>query len=294
MHKLIQNVINIFGEDGKIWIDKLPGTVEILADHWNLSKLIPADNMSFNYVVKAICNTDQPVVLKIGFDVNVIADEVRALAYFDGNASVRLIDYNEKYNALLLQQAIPGTSLKSFYPANDKFVIDCYVDTVQKLLDKPLPNKHSFRHISDWLKAIDRFKSKQLPKYLLEKAIHLKNVLLASMRTEILLHGDLHHDNVLKNGDTWLTIDPKGIIGEPEFEIAAFDFIHDAELVRDLEIKELFLNRVKTIAERSNLNAERIRDWVFVRLVLSAVWYIEDNGDPGSAIKLAKVLVDFC
>ena len=181
MHKLTQNVINILGENGKKWIANLPNTIEILADHWSLSNLVPVDNMTFNYVAKAIDNSNQPIILKIGFDTNVISDEKRALIYFDGNASIRLIDYNEKYNALLLQQAIPGTTLKSLYPANDKFVIDCYVDTVQKLLDKPLNNKNNFRHISDWLKILDDFKSDKLPEYLLKKAIHLKNTLLASM-----------------------------------------------------------------------------------------------------------------
>jgi streptomycin 6-kinase len=46
------------------------------------------------------------------------------------------------------------------------------------------------------------------------------------------------------------------------------------------------------VAERSNLSAERIRDWVLVRLVLSAVWHIEDNGDSGLTIKLAEILND--
>ena len=290
MHKLAQNVINILGENGKKWITNLPNTIEILADRWNLSNLVPVDNMTFNYVAKAIYNSNQPVVLKIGFDTNVISDEKRALIYFDGNASIRLIDYNEKYNALLLQQAIPGTTLKSLYPANDKFVIDCYVDTVQKLLDKPLNNKNGFRHISDWLKILDGFKSDKLPEYLLKKAIHLKNILLASIKTEILLHGDLHQDNILKNNDTWLAIDPKGIIGEPEFEVAAFDFIHGTELTNNLEAKKLFLDRINILAKRSNLSAERIRNWTLVRLILSATWHIEDNGDPGLAVELAEIL----
>jgi len=290
MHKLAQNVINILGENGKKWIADLPSTIKILADHWNLSNLVSVDNMTFNYVAKAIYNSNQPVVLKIGFDTNVISDEKRALIYFDGNASIRLIDYNEKYNALLLQQAIPGTTLKSLYPANNKFVIDCYVDTVQKLLDKPLDNKNSFRHISDWLKILDNFKSDKLPEYLLKKAIHLKNILLASMKIEILLHGDLHQDNILKNNDTWLAIDPKGIIGESEFEVAAFDFIHGTELTNNLEAKKLFLDRINILAKRSNLSAERIRNWTLVRLILSAAWHIEDNGDPGLDIKLAEIL----
>lgn len=292
MNKLTQNVVNILGENGKKWIANLPGTIEILADYWNLSHLVPVDNMSFNYVAKAIDNSNQAVVLKIGFDTSVIADEKRALTYFDGNASIRLIDYNEKYNALLLQQATPGTTLKSLYPANDKFVIDCYVDTVQKLLNKPLNSKNGFRYISDWLKMLDGFKSDKLPEYLLKKAIYLKNTLLASMKTEIVLHGDLHQDNILKDNDRWLAIDPKGIIGEPEFEIAAFDFIHDTELTNNLDTKKLFLNRMNIIAERSNLSAERIKNWTLVRLILSAVWHIEDNGDPGLSIKLAEMLSD--
>jgi streptomycin 6-kinase len=293
MYKLTQNVTNILGENGKTWIANLPNTVAILMKYWNLSNLLPVNNMTFNYVAKAISNGAQPVVLKIGFDAKVIADEMKALTYFDGHASILLLDYNEKYNALLLQQAIPGTSLKSLYPANENFVIDCYVYTVQRLLDKPLPGKCSFRHISDWLGAIDRIKPEQLPEYLLEKAIYLKNILLASMRTEIVLHGDLHHDNILKDGDTWLTIDPKGIIGEPEFEIAAFDFIHNTEFTGDIDIKKLFLTRIKLVAERTGLSAERIQSWVFVRLILSAAWYIEDNGDPSWAIKLAEMLAAF-
>ena len=44
------------------------------------------------------------------------------------------------------------------------------------------------------------------------------------------------------------------------------------------------------MAAKSNLSAERIKGWVLVRLVLSAAWHIEDNGDPSLAIKLAEIL----
>jgi len=291
MLKLTQNVIHILGESGKTWIANLPKTTETLVDHWSLTSLIPISDLTFNYVIKATYNNNQPVVLKIGFDADAIISEKQALAHFDGNASIRLIDYNKKYNALLLQQAIPGTSLKSLYPVNDKFVIDCYVDTMLKLLNKPLPKTHSFPHIRDWLKAIDECRSDLLPKHLLEKAIYLKNTLLASMKTEVLLHGDLHHDNILKNGNTWLTIDPKGVVGEPEFDVAAFDFIHNSELTNDLDIKKLLLARIELIAKESNLSVERIEHWVFVRLVLSIAWSVEDNTDSSLAIKLAKLLM---
>lgn len=54
--------------------------------------------------------------------------------------------------------------------------------------------------------------------------------MLSSRKPFIFLHGDLHQDNILKQGNGWLAIDPKGVIGEAEFEIAAFDFMYIREL----------------------------------------------------------------
>jgi len=202
MKNLRKNAINILGKEGNIWLSHLPNTIEILADHWNLSSIHPVDNMTYHYVAKAMQGGSRPVILKIGFDKISIVNEKRALAYFDGNASIQIIDYNQNYNSLLLQQAIPGViSLKSFYPHKDRFVIDSYVTTVKKLLAKPLISRgYHFPHISDWLIAIDTVAPSQLPEYLLKKAMHLKNTLLASLNIEYLLHGDLHHDNIIKDG----------------------------------------------------------------------------------------------
>lgn len=288
MKILTNNIKNVFGDKGIKWLNALPTLIEKLAADWKLSHLVPVDNMSFNYVAKAISHSNQPVILKISCDAQSIAEERQALLYFDGNASIRIFDYSEECNAMLLEQAIPGTTLKSLYPNQVEFVMDCYVSTMQKLHSKNMPKNHNYRHISDWLKAIDKLKPDQLPDGMLRKAINSKNALLASPGKEVFLHGDLHHDNILKNNDQWLAIDPKGIVGEPEFEIAAFDFIHSSELTSKSEIQKLFETRAEIIAKKANLNLQRIKDWVFIRLILSAAWSIEDNGDPSWAIKLAE------
>ncbi|HEX4046088.1 MAG TPA: aminoglycoside phosphotransferase family protein [Gammaproteobacteria bacterium] len=292
MNKLIENVTNIFGEQGSEWINNLPNTVEALAKHWQLRQILPVDNMTYNYVAKAITSTNKPVVLKISCDKKSSGEEMQALMYFDGNASVRLLDHNEKYHAMLLDQAIPGTTLKSFYPAQIEYVMDCYAATMNKLHSKRLPSQHHYRHISDWLKAIDRLTANHFPAGMFDHAIQIKNKLLSTMQQELFLHGDLHHDNLIKNNDEWLTIDPKGIIGDAEFEIAAFDFIHPSEFHLQTGIKNLFAKRIDILAEKSKLNAARIKDWVFVRLILSAAWSIEDNCEIGWDIELAKSLVD--
>ena len=101
----------------------------------------------------------------------------------------------------------------------------------------------------------------------------------------------MNHDNILQHGNEWLAIDPKGVVGEPEFEIAAFDFMYIAEQADKINVKILFEKRIELLAEKSGLDAQRIKDWVFVRLILMAAWCIEDKDDPQWAIKLAEILV---
>jgi streptomycin 6-kinase len=187
MNKLTQNVINMLGEKGKAWLTSLPSTIEILVDHWKLKNLVSVDNMTFNYVAKAITSANQPVILKISFDEKNISGEIQALKYFDGSGSIHLITHNEKYHALLLQQAVPGTTLKSLYPSQVEYVMDCYIDTMGKLHNKYLSNKNNYHHISDWLMAIDKLTDHDCPSHLVKKAIALKNELLASMTAEIFL-----------------------------------------------------------------------------------------------------------
>ncbi|OAI48533.1 hypothetical protein AYO45_00940 [Gammaproteobacteria bacterium SCGC AG-212-F23] len=291
MDKLAENITNTFGAKGEQWIADLPDIIDKLTTHWQLTHLNPVNNMSFHFVAKATLNNNQAAVLKIGCDEKSVKDEMLALQYFNGTASVKLIDYHEKYYALLLHQAIPGITLKSFYPEKLEYVIECYVNTMQKLHEKHLPSRHPFRHISDWLKSIDKVTSKLIPAHLLEKAIATKNKLLATSSKQVLLHGDLHHDNLLQDGNTWVTIDPKGIVGEPEFEIAAFDFMYINELANNPDTKQIFAKRIKMLAHQANLDASRIKAWVFVRLILMAAWCIEDNHDPKWVIKLAEAII---
>lgn len=292
MKILTQNITNSYGEKGKDWINSLPMVINILADHWGLSQVIPFSNMTFNYVAKAILNRGHPVVLKIGYEQGPIVNERLALKRLGSSGSIKLIHFNSQYHALLLQQAIPGITLKSLYPQQMDYVINSYVEMMQKLHGKSLSDKYKYDHIADWLTVLDNPGSEKIPASLLNRAINLRNRLLSSMRPLIFLHGDLHHDNVLKHGNEWVAIDPKGVIGEAEFEIAAFDFMYVPELAITADVKEIIAARIDLLAQKANLDAQRIKDWMFVRLVLMAAWFIEDNGDPIWAIKLAELLIE--
>ncbi len=290
METLKQNIANLYGSKGTNWIDYLPTIVAALTSDWKLSEITPVSNMTFNYVAKAILNTKEPVVLKISYDEQSIINEKRALANLCPQGSIKLLNYDNRYNALLLQQAIPGITLKSLHQDNPDYVMDCYVETMRRLHFQQLPKESNHPSVADWLKVLDEPNLTQIPTTLLYKAIELRNKMLSSPKPLIFLHGDLHHDNILKHGTEWLAIDPKGVIGEVEFEIAAFDFMNINELSVTTDVKNIFAKRVQLLAQKSGLDTSRIRDWVFVRLILMAAWFIEDKGDPGWAIKLAELI----
>lgn len=291
MKTLKQNIINLYGSQGAEWIVNLPVLITALTNHWGLRGVIPVSNMTFNYVAKAILDSGEPVVLKISYDRQSILNEQQALASLGFGGAIKLIDYHSKYNALLLQQAVPGIALKSLYPEQQNYVMDCYVETMQRLHhNQPQHNQSNHPQVADWLTVFDSPALQQIPVHLLDKAIVLRNKLLSAPKPLIFLHGDLHHDNILKHGNEWLAIDPKGVIGEAEFELAAFDFMYINALATTRDVKNLFAKRVDLLAQKSGLDAQRINDWVFVRLILMAAWFIEDNGNPNWAIKLAQLL----
>lgn len=283
-----KNIISVYGRKGKDWLLDLDRKVQILQKHWQLSQISPVENMTYNYVAKAVNPHNIPVVLKIVCDEKCFLDEINALKHFNGKGSIDLIDFYPEYQALLLQQAIPGTSLKSFYPEKIDFVMDAYVSVVKRIHNHPLPEKGKFSFIDSWLEALDRVKLNKIPKPLIDKALQLKNNLLRSMKDIRLLHGDLHLENILQNGNEWLCIDPKGVLGEIAFEIAAFDFLDQDEINKNASAE--FNDRIGKIASKAGLSFQRVKDWVFVRLILSAAWFIEDKQDPSKPLKLVELL----
>lgn len=289
---LKKNITSIYKKAGQTWISQLHAIVDLMCINWKLNDIKPVDNMTYHFVAKASSSLHQKVVLKIGCDKKALENERQALTFFDGNGAVKLLDFNEEYNAILIEQAIPGYSLKSIYLDHLDEAIDAYSKTIHKLHHSEISNNYSFPHISDWLDAIDNASKDKMPKNLIEKAVSLKNKLLSTISKEKLLHGDLHHDNILQHGNEWIIIDPKGVIGDVEFEAAAFDFISTTEFAACKNPKETMLARIEYLAKKSSLNQERLIDWVYVRLILMAAWMVEDNGDPAWPINLAKVLYE--
>lgn len=267
LNKLEENILNIYGEKGKVWLQHLPHEVKKISELWGLRDLKPFDNLTFNYVLSGF-KEDQPIVLKLSLDFQALNREVKALALFKGYGGIPVLNYME--GALLLQGFPNSTSLKNCANKKESLRIACEV--MKRLHQAPCPKENLFPKIQDLMATLD--KNWDIPRDLLYKARNLKDQLLPTISNPILLHGDLHRNNILLVEQNRFVLDPKGIIGAPENEIWAF--VEDPST--DLEF----------IAQYFNFDLEMVSKWYFVHIILSACWNVEDNIDPRYFLDIAK------
>jgi streptomycin 6-kinase len=99
--------------------------------------------------------------------------------------------------------------------------------------------------------------------------------LLTSPRELSVLHGDIHHDNVLDFGERgWLVIDPKRLYGERAFDYANIFCNPNYGVATDPDI---FLRRVEQVCQLAGLDRQRLLQWILAWAGLSAAWFMEDG-----------------
>jgi streptomycin 6-kinase len=238
---------------------------------------------------------NQPVVLKV---IRQPGDEWRCgevLESFDGKGMVRVYEYSE--GAVLLERLNPGTSLTGLaLSGRDEEATEILAEVIQRM-SHPRESLEAFVTVQDWGKGFHRYLASgdhQIPNSLVEQAQHLYGELCASQQGARLLHGDLQHHNVLFDDERgWVAIDPKGVVGEIEYEIGA-------SLRNPSEAPELFASpetverRLRRYAARLKLDPDRALRWGFAQAVLSAIWSVEDGFAVDAntpSIELAKAIL---
>jgi streptomycin 6-kinase len=223
-----------------------------------------------------------PVVLKVGKDVEI-------LDLFDGKGTARVYEHAE--GAVLLELVAPATPLASLTCAgHDERASEVLAGVIAEM--SPRAPAATVPTVPDWGKSLAQ-PSGAIPDALLSEARRVYFELAHSQSHVRLLHGDLHHHNVLFDSRRgWLAIDPKGVIGELEYEVGA-------ALRNPCERPDLFTQaatiekRVACFARVLSLDPARILAWGFAQAVLAAVWEVEDQGilDAGHAwIALADAI----
>lgn len=282
-----RNIISIYGEQGKKWLAELPNLSQELADSWQLNELKPITNLSYNYVLAGL-QKEKPIILKLSLDVEALSNEAKTLRAFNSSAVVKVLA--EKKGALLLQRAVPGYSLKSYWPNQEKESLEIACTLISQLAQAPLAEKEAFPAINHWLSILD--KDQDIPELYLQKSREFRDYLLKTSSEAYLLHADLHHDNILKNDKNWIVIDPKGVMGELCYEVAAFIRNPIPELLESETVWRIIDDRIAHFAYSLKLDPMRIRQWCFVQSVLAWCWNIEDGLDTSYFRKITEIFAE--
>lgn len=281
------------GDDGRLWIERLPALIARCAHRWTLTVHPPYDNLSYNYVMPVERADGAPAVLKIGFPAdNELQTELAALEQVAGRGMARLLEADPEQSVMLLERVEPGTPLTTLA---DDDTATRIAATVMARIWQPVAEPGRFPAIADWGQGFGRMRlrfaggSGPIPPQLADRAELLFAELLATQAEPVLLHGDLHHDNILSRRDgAWLAIDPKGVTGEPAYETGAF-LRNPGWLAGTPDAANLTRRRIAIFAELLGLGRERLLGWAVAQAVLSAWWCIEDNAD---CLDQAIVLAD--
>jgi streptomycin 6-kinase len=220
---------------------------------------------------------DRSVVLKITKQSGDESHSGKVLRAFAGDGAVRV--YESETDAVLLERLEPGEQLVNVVKRkDDEEATKILAQVIARLAHHQAPAESPT--LADWGRGFDRYLNsgdQQIPRALVDEARELYQDLTSSQGKTMLLHGDLHHYNVLFDNERgWVAIDPKGVVGELEYEIGAI-------LRNPFELPELFSDpavverRLETLTGLLSLNYSRALTWSFAQAILSAIWGVEDG-----------------
>jgi streptomycin 6-kinase len=208
------------------------------------------------------------------------------LAWWQGQGAVSVLEYEagsllmERPTGLdsLLQRALEG---------EDDFAVATLCRTAQALHTDQPSDPPPTPDLATWFSAL---LTSENPQPEIVTGQRIAHRLLSSERDRVILHGDIHHRNVLDSGDgRWLAIDPKGIVGERTFDYCNI-FRNPTESIATDRAR--FVDRVERIVFLAELDRHRLLAWIASFCALSLAWDYYPEGSPDADRTVFRFALD--
>jgi streptomycin 6-kinase len=291
---LRETIEGVHGERGRQWLIVLPALLSEYSSRWSLELDEPFEDLSYNLVLPGRMNDGTEIVLKAGVPCPELLTEAAALSLFGEDVAVRLLYHDDHRGILLMERISPGTPLHK--AQDDEDATRTAARLMLRLWRRP-PREHPFPTLAVWFYAFERLRSRfeggtgPFPPELIERAEKIFFKLNESSDRNLILHGDLHHANILCSSRAgWVAIDPKGIVGDPGYEVGPFMLNQLPAGASESATMKILTRRLSIFSGELRIGRERLAQWAFCHAVLSALWSFEDSEEWHGTIRLAQML----
>lgn len=218
-----------------------------IAREWDVTLGPPFEFANVSYVAPAGLDA----VLKVSWEGDDESlHEADALELWNGDGAVRLLQRSGR--AILEERAVPGNDVSALDDAEATGIAVAIADRLWR------PARSPFRSVlpamSGWLDEAERRGAALAP---------LARELFQSISREgeWLVHGDLHHHNILRAERGYIAIDPKPYIADREYDVASFLW---NPFGNDMANREQTERRIEAFVD-AGLDEYRIRAWAVIR-----------------------------
>jgi streptomycin 6-kinase len=205
------------------------------------------------------------------------------MLWWNGDGAVRVVAHDA--DALLMERAVGSRSLADMARRGEDDEASAILCAVAARLHAPRPGPPpALLPLDARFRALFAVAGQG---GVLAEAAATARALLDSPRDIGVLHGDLHHDNVLDAGPRgFLAIDPKRLRGERGFDFANLFCNPDAAVAL---APGRLARQAGIVAAAAGLDRRRLLQWILAYAGLSAAWHVEDGTDPALALAVGAL-----
>jgi len=284
----------IIAHFGANFYAKLVLDLEEYARLWGLSDFEQIDYYSVNCIFKCFSNKHGSCILKIGNPSRETYTEYHMLREYNGRGFCKVYQSDIANGVLLIERIIPGIQLRA-EPNLDKR-LDMFCGLWSRLHIKA-SNKTVYPTYMQWVSRITQYMREiNEQKNLFRKMLRAEEIchsLCEKYPGEMLLHGDLHHDNILLDKDnSYLAIDPKGVVGDIVFDIPRFILNEFGDTIDDCLVNKIAYI-TQELSKKLHIPQYDIHRLLFVEICMANSWSVESSKIPNmEEVLFAEKLMD--
>ncbi len=258
--------------------------LDIAADKWKLKDITCLYEKESRAVYGASAAEWGNVIVKISEDKKELKSGFDMLKALDGTGCCRAYEFDSGDGIMVIERISPGSPLRE--EQNPEKRVEAFYSVFQTIHTSGADCEGHETYM-DWLERAEQFcKDNHMGEEIsrkMHRACQIGKEMFAKYPERVLLHGDLHHDNILLGSDGYCMIDPKGIIGPeifdiPRFLLNEFGYVSPKEITSH-EIKVHLQRIFKLLKEKTGYCVEDMEKLLFMEGILAAVWCMEDGED---------------